>query len=310
MAHESVQRSHYSPQLRQRIRDFVSGVSTEITPHDAGLIPDLAQVLVPETTVYVAHTPKASLDDVVRVSMEVQSNGLSASPHIVARRLASEHALREALARLRAAGIAQVLVVAGDVEKPVGPFSSSLDVIDSGALSDAKLRSVGFAGHPEGHRVINTARLLESLGRKQDFARQTGIAVHIATQFGFNAAAVCEWVRDLSAQGVYLPVHVGIAGPTPPHKLLRFAMQCGVGASLQAALRNPGSIGRAFATPTTPEEMIAGLVGLGAGSALSQIVKPHLFTFGGALAGARWLRALQAGAFELLDDGSLRLLTH
>ena len=293
---------------RKRIMEFSSGASTEITTHDAHLIPDLAKTLRPGTTVYVAHTPKAKLEDVVRVSIELQLRGLSASPHIVARRLVSERMLREAIGTLRKAGIDQILVVAGDVDIPAGPFASSLDVIDSGALCDAQLRSVAFAGHPEGHHAMDAGQLMDALRRKQDFALRTGIDVHVTTQFGFNAETVYRWVRELSVQGVNLPVHVGIAGPTSTHKLLKFALKCGVGASLQAALRNPGSIGNMVAM-TTPEAMIMELVGLGAGSELAQIVKPHFFTFGGALACAKWFRSVADGAFELLRDGTLRL-TH
>ena len=294
---------------RSRIMDFVSRASTEITTHDAQLIPDLAEALLPGTTVYVAQTPKASLDDVVRVSIEIQSSGLSASPHIVARRLVSEGVLREALGRLRTAGIEQVLVIAGDIDTPAGPFASSLDVIESGALVDAQLRTVAFAGHPEGHRAMDAQQLTGTLRRKQEFALRTGIDTHLTTQFGFDAEAICRWVRQLHANGVNLPVHVGIAGPTSPHKLLRFALKCGVGASLQAVLRNPGSIGGMAGAATTPEAMIAQLARLGVGSDLSQIVQPHFFTFGGALASARWVRAVADGAFEFLRDGSLRLTT-
>ena len=294
---------------RKRIMEFASRASTEITTHDAHLIPDLAKALRPGTTVYVAHTPKAQLEDVVRVSIELQSSGLSASPHIVARRLDSEHALREAVGTLRQAGIDQILVIAGDVDTPTGPFTSSLDVIDSGALCDAQLRAVAFAGHPEGHHAMDAGQLLDALRRKQDFALRTGIDVHITTQFGFNAETVYRWVRELSVQGVNLPVHVGIAGPTSAHKLLKFALKCGVGASLQAALRNPASIGKMVAMATTPEAMIMELARLGAGSELAQIVQPHFFTFGGALASAKWFRAVADGAFELLRDGTLRL-TH
>ena len=289
---------------RKRIMEFSSRASTEITTHDAHLIPDLAAALLPGTTVYVAHTPKAKLEDVLRVSIEVQSSGLSACPHIVARRLDSERMLREAVGTLREAGIDQILVVAGDVETPAGPFASSLDVIDSGALCDAQLRAVAFAGHPEGHHAMDAGQLLDALRRKQDFAVRTGIDVRVTTQFGFNAETVYRWMRELSAQGVNLPVHVGVAGPTPTHKLLKFALKCGVGASLQAALRNPGSIGNMVATATTPEAMIMELVRLGAGSEHAQIVKPHFFTFGGALACARWFRAVADGAFELPHDGT------
>ena len=65
-----------------------------------------------------------------------------------------------------------------------------------------------------------------------------GIGMHLVTQFGFDAAAICKWGRELSPQGVRLPVHIGMAGPAPITKLVKYAMACGVGASLRAALRS------------------------------------------------------------------------
>jgi len=38
--------------------------------------------------------------------------------------------------------------------------------------------------------------------------------------------------------GIRLPIHVGIAGPTSLSKLIRFAMLCGIGASLRTVIRN------------------------------------------------------------------------
>lgn len=295
------------PDFRQRLVEFVSDASTEITPHDESLVPALAAALPPGATVYVAHTPKATLYDVVRVSADLQARGLSASPHIVARRLESEEVLRSALSTLRASGIDQILLIAGDRDTPAGPFASTLDVIDSGALSEAGLPRVAFAGHPEGHPAVDAPTLWEALRRKQEFARRAGIAVHIVTQFGFDAAAIFAWVKEMSAAGVHLPVHVGLAGPTSLTKLLRFAVQCGVRTSLQTALKSPGSISSMVGMKTTPGEMAPALVRLGAGGKMSRIVKPHIFTFGGALAGAKWIRTVGEGAFDLLKDGSIEI---
>jgi methylenetetrahydrofolate reductase (NADPH) len=60
--------------------------------------------------------------------------------------------------------------------------------------------------------------------------------MHLVTQFGFDASAICRRGRELRQQGIRLPVHVGMAGPAPLTKLVKYAMACGVGASL----RDPG----------------------------------------------------------------------
>src|SRR5581483_6579177 len=103
-----------STDLKTRIVKFARDSSTEISPHDEAILPELAGTLPPHTTVYVAHTPKATLADVVRTAVKTAAVGLRPSPHIVARRIESEQSLRAALRELKAAGVEQVLLVAGD----------------------------------------------------------------------------------------------------------------------------------------------------------------------------------------------------
>jgi len=282
--------------------DFVRQASTEISTHDEDLLPALANKLPPGMAVYVAHTPKATLDDVVRVALKVQGLGFRASPHIVARRLQSEHALKSALTELTEAGVDQVLLVAGDLERPVR-FSSTLEVIDTGLLESSGIRRVGVAGHPEGHKSIGPTTLLAALRHKQEFAARSGLKLHIVTQFGFNPEAVCAWDRHLTAEGICLPVHVGIAGPTPLPKLIKFAMHCGVGASMQSLMKNMSAMANLARLATTPDEMLLGLIRGRAEYDGSRLVQPHFYAFGGTMATATWLRAVADGSFTVQPDG-------
>ncbi len=286
-------------ELKRRIIDFARDTSTEISPHDEGLVPELAQILPPGTTVYVAHTPKASVDDVVRVASSVRATGLNASPHIVARRIDSERTLREALRRLREAGVEQVLLVAGDRNPPAGEFTSTLEILATGALAEHGFRTIGVAGHPEGHPAVGPETLWSALATKQEFAERTGTKVHIVTQFSFNPAAVCTWDRQLTEHGIKLPVHIGIAGPTPLPKLIKFAVQCGIGASLGALSKGMGLVGRVAGLATSPDEMLIELVRRCARPGTSHIVHPHFYAFGGIAATARWLRGVVNGEFQL-----------
>ena len=104
-------------------------------------------------------------------------------------------------------------LVAGDLTPPAGEYSSTLDVIDSGVLDRAGLKAVGVAGHPEGNPNIPADVAWEALRRKQAWGERTGIALHVATQFGFDTAALAAFDAGLTARGITLPVHVGVAGP-------------------------------------------------------------------------------------------------
>jgi methylenetetrahydrofolate reductase (NADPH) len=286
--------------LKRSIVDFARRASAEITPFDEDLVPKLAARLLPRTTVYVAHTPRAALEDVVRVATLVESAGLRASPHIVARRIESARSLREACAQLADAGVAQALVVAGDDEQPNGPYASTMELLESGTLIEAGIRRIGIAGHPEGHPRIGQVALWGSLAQKQSFARNSAVSMHIVTQFAFDPAAVCLWDRHLPEHGIELPVYVGMAGPAPLQKLIKYAMQCGVGASLRGLMRNMTALRNVTGLATSPDEMMTGIVTHRAPG--SRIVGPHLYSLGGALATAGWLRAVVDGEFTMDPD--------
>lgn len=287
--------------LRQRLARFVQHVSTEITSHDDDVVPSLAATLPPGTTVYVAHTPKSSLDDVVRVALEVQAAGLRASPHLVARRIASAAELDRAASSLRGAGVEQVLVIAGDSAQPAGPYACSLQLLESGVLTQARIRRVAVAGHPEGHPAVGEADLWSALRAKQAWAERAGVSMHIVTQFGFDPEAICTWAGSLESRGIRLQVHAGMAGPTPLPRLIRYAMACGVGASVRGAMRNFKAMSGLAGLATSAEDMLVGLASGRETVASARIVQPHVFAFGGSVATARWLRALLDGSYELRD---------
>jgi methylenetetrahydrofolate reductase (NADPH) len=295
------------PELKPRIVEFMLRASTEVTVKDERLLPELADILPPGAAVYVAHTPKVAFDEVMRVAVKVQRLGLRASPHLVARLLPGEAALREGLEALKGGGVEQALLVAGDRAVPLGPYASTLDVIASDVLARSGLRHLGVAGHPEGHPYLTTEQLWHALRLKQQFGQRTGIAMHVVTQFGFNPGGVHNWAAQSESHGIALPVHCGIAGPTPLTALLRYAMQCGVGASMQSAARTFTYVGRVARQARTVEHIVPALVALGAGSEESCIVQPHFFAFGGALATARWMQRVGSGAFEVRSDGDLVL---
>ena len=292
-----------SAELKHAILGFARGASIEISTHDEDLLPALAERLLPGTTVYVAHTPKASLEDVVRLAGKVEAAGFRASPHIVARRLASARALQTALRGLHERGVRQVLLVAGDLKEPAGEFSSTLEVLKTDLLQQEGIERVGFGAHPEGHKVITPAALWLALKEKQAFADRTGAKVHLVTQFGFNPEAVFAWYKRLTEHGISLPVHVGIAGPTPLPKLIKFAMQCGVGNSLNSLMKNMSAMSNLARSATSPDEMLVGLVRGRVLHDAGRIVQPHLFCFGGTIPTAHWLRSVIDGTFDLPAEG-------
>ena len=251
------------------IADFAGRASLEITSADGALPATLAGRLPAGTALYVAHTPNAKLADVAEVACAAERAGFRGCPHLVARRIPSRAELDAALARLRAGGVSRALLVAGDLTPPAGEYASTLDILDSGALDDAGLAAIGVAGHPEGNPNIPPDVAWDALSRKQAWAARTGIAVHVTTQFGFDAGALAAFDSGLASRGISLPVHVGVAGPASLKSLAKFAVMCGIGASLTAILSNPMALGSLKSLVKTIDEVFPAVVGR-AGAASQQ----------------------------------------
>jgi methylenetetrahydrofolate reductase (NADPH) len=287
-------------EVKERIVSFMCGASTEITPSEEGRLAELKTILPAGTTVYVAHTPNAGFAQVIQTALAVQRAGFIATPHIAVRRVPNTQVLRAALGELRAGGVGNILLIAGDAPRATGEFSSTLDVLASGILEEARMTRIGIAGHPEGHKAVDAAVLWDALEAKQVFAARAKISMHIVTQFGLDGGAFARWERELAHRRIHLPVRVGIAGPAPPAKLVHFAIQCGIGASARALMRNLSTAALSPDLAVRPDQHLLTLL---RSPVAAQIVAPHFFAFGGVLATARWMRKMMAGAFDIDTSG-------
>jgi methylenetetrahydrofolate reductase (NADPH) len=291
--------------LKGRIVSFMRGASTEISPSEENRLPEVAEALPAGASVYVAHTPNASFDQVIRAALAVRRAGLTATPHIAVRRVPRARALQAALGELRAAGVEQILLIAGDAPQPMGEFSDTLQVLESQLLETAGITRIGVAGHPQGHSAVAVGSLWKALAAKQAIADRGSLQMHIVTQFGLDGGAATRWQSELARRRIHLPVRVGIAGPAPIARLMHFAIQCGIGASARALARNLGAAKHAGDLAISPDQHLSALLDT---PAAAQIVAPHFFAFGGAAETARWMQKVAAGAFEVdAKNGRFRM---
>ncbi len=292
--------------LTGRILSFMRGASTEITPAEENRLPELKSVLPAGTIIYVAHTPKTTFAQVIQAALAVQRAGFLAAPHIAVRRVADSRTLRSGLTQLRAGGVEEILLIAGDAPRPVGEFSGTLDVLESQVVEASGIARVGVAGHPEGHNAVDPESLWKALVAKQAYALRAGLRMHIVTQFGLNGGAIAAWQHELVERRILLPVRVGIAGPASAATLLHFAVQCGIGASTRALMGNIGAAARRLRPAMTPDQHLLALL---AAPPSPQLLAPHFFAFGGALRTAHWMRKVAAGAFDI-DEKAVRFKIH
>ena len=288
--------------IKERVVTFMRGASIEITPAEEKHVPALREYLPAGSAVYISHVPNSSLAQVIRTTIAVQAAGFQATPHLVARRINYPATLRSTLAELFSHGVEQALLVAGDTEHAVGEYESTLDVFASGLLEKSGIKKIGVAGYPEGQRGIGLALLSAALKAKQAFADRTGLPLFIVTQFGFNGNALKGWERELARLDVRLPILAGIAGPAPLSKLIKFAMRCGIGASLRVVMHNLSGVNDIAELATTPEQHVMRLMQL---PSSTRVLAPHFFCFGGVLETARWINQITLGHFSI-DQSELR----
>ena len=269
--------------------ELVSGGSLEMGAHRPQDAREIAALLPAGTPVYVNHLPRHRLLDTLPTLIAVRAAGLEPVPHIAARRIKDQAELKAFLARaVGDAGVQKALILGGDEPEAVGPYADGASLIREGLLAASGLREIGLPGYPEGHPQIPRDVLEHAFAEKLSLAAAQGLGSYVVTQFSFAPARVIEYCASLARTAPSVPVYVGLAGPTNPVALLRFAQRCGVSASLRA-LRTQGMDAVRLVTHTDPADQLTALVHYCAVHDDCNVVGVHLFTFGGVTASAAWM---------------------
>lgn len=274
------------------VEAFLKGYSIEVMPRTAAKVEDFQALLPAETRVYVAHIEGTPIDEMVATAKRLAADGFQVMPHFPARIIADEATLADWIARYQGeAGVDQALLLAGGVANPVGAFDSSMQLLQTGLFEKAGFKRLHVAGHPEGNKDIDpkggTDNVMAALRWKQDYAAQTSAEMAIVTQFAFEAGPIIEWVDGLRADGITLPVHIGIAGPAKLQTLIKFAIACGVGPSLKVLQKRARDVSKLL-LPFEPEDVIGQLARHKAANPDFGITHVHFFPLGGIKTNATW----------------------
>jgi methylenetetrahydrofolate reductase (NADPH) len=262
---------------------FLQGFSIEVMPRTAAKIESFAEILPAGTRVYIAHIEGTAVEDMVATARRIADEGFPVMPHFPARGIRGRAELADWIARYRGeAGVDQALLLGGGYARPVGDYDSSMQLMESGLFDG--FRRLHVAGHPEGNRDIDPnggdRAVMEALRWKQAFSERTDAQMAIATQFCFEAEPVIAWAERLRAEGVHLPIHIGVAGPAKLQTMIKFAMACGVGPSLRVLQRRAADVTK-LVLPFTPTEFLADLAAHKAAYPDFAIEQAHFFPLGG-----------------------------
>lgn len=200
-----------------------------------------------DTEVSVTASPAKTLEDTWSLSRELCQLGMKPVPHLAARMIKSRDQLRSLIEQLPDIGASEIFLVGGDAPDPFGPFTDSIQALETILELDHGLTHIGVTAYPDGHSFIDSQVLSESLHKKEALLTLSGIEGHAATQMCFDPKTIRSWLTDERSRGFGLPVHLGIPGAVERAKLLSVGARLGVGASLRFLKKNRATLTRMFA---------------------------------------------------------------
>ncbi|MFF4212014.1 5,10-methylenetetrahydrofolate reductase [Streptomyces sp. NPDC001796] len=269
----------------EALRALLGRVRYEVLPAKATEEKVLAHV-PRDVVVTVTASPVKGLEPTLALTERLTAHGFRVVPHVPARLLRDDTHLKDVAERLRAAGVDDVFVPAGDADPPAGPYDGALPVLRRLSELGRPFAKMGITGYPESHPLIHDDITVQAMWDKRAHA------TYIVSNLCFDPRVLGGWIARIRRRDVTLPLYVGVAGPVQRARLLSMATKIGVGESTRFLTRHPswflrfatpggyapeGLLTRAAETLTAPSAGVAGL---------------HLFTFNQIAETERWRRAL------------------
>jgi methylenetetrahydrofolate reductase (NADH) len=219
---------------RAALKALVADAKYELIPLSTAM--EHAAALPPASQVTVTASPSHGIEATFDLAEAVAAQGHDVTPHISAHMLRDRSHLAELLDRSRAAGLRRVFVVGGDA-RDRGEIHDGVMLLRAMVELGHPFEEVGVPCYPEGHPDIPDERLLEALREKQRLANA------MTSQMSFNPGAVAAWLVRMRAEGITLPLHLGVPGVADLTKLMRVAARIGVSDSARYLKKNKQLIG-------------------------------------------------------------------
>jgi methylenetetrahydrofolate reductase (NADPH) len=273
-------RSKVSASGREALARVLASPTFELVPLKDAM--DQAAHLSAGATVSVTASPAKGLEATVALCEQLQAAGFRAVPHLAARMVRDRSHLCDLVAWVEGAGVRRAFVVGGDEKEP-GAYPDGLALLREMAEIGHPFEEVGIPGYPEGHAFIPDGALQDALRAKAPFA------TYMTTQICFDPAAIDSWIRARRAEGVSLPVNIGIPGVAEPHKLLAIAARIGVADTHRFLSKNVRFVARLLRSGGfyKPDGLLDGL-GPTVADPGANVVDLHLYTFNAVDATERW----------------------
>jgi methylenetetrahydrofolate reductase (NADPH) len=233
-------------------------------------------------TVSVTASPGKGIEATVDLAIELEAAGLSTIPHLSARMIRDRAHLTELLARLADAGIDRAFVVGGDADEP-GEFLDGLALLRAMADLGRLPKELGCPCYPQGHPDIPDAALAQALRDKAELVQ------YMTTQLCFDPKAISTFISARRAEGITLPVKIGIPGVAEIPKLLSISARIGVKDASKFVLKNARFVGELLRSGGIykPSKLVRDLAPLIAEPA-ADVLGFHVYTFNNVPATLDW----------------------
>ena len=267
------------------LKSFLNEFSIEVTPRAVAKIENLSDLIPSGTLIYIAHIEGTPIDEMVKTARKINDQGYTTMPHFPARIIKDKNTLKDWISKYQnEANVYNALLLGGGVNKPYGEYDSSIQLIESELFDLAGFKKLYIAGHPEGNKDIDpdgsTKNVDEALSWKNKFKDRTDADMAITTQFCFDSKTVINWANDIKDKGIDIPVHIGIAGPAKLQTLLKYSLECGVGASIKILQKRAMDL-KKLLLPYRPTSILTELAEYKLDNPNFNIEKVHFFPLGG-----------------------------
>lgn len=287
---------------KEYIQTFMQDFTLETTPGSAKKIADYCEHVAPGSVIYITFLPGSDFADTVSLAKRLRDEGFEPVPHIAARSVPSKAFLETAIKQCaEEAGVNRVLAIAGAVDKPLGEFESSIQMLQTGLFDKYGIKQIGVAGHPEGSPDIADAKIIEALQLKNEFANSTDASLYLVTQFCFESEPIIAWDKALQAAGNKLPIHIGVPGLASLKSLIGHSKACGIGASMKFLTKQARNVAKLMVV-NAPDKLVTDLATYKALDPSCGISNVHMYPLGSLSKTAKWSYAVKAGNFTMHKD--------
>ena len=274
-------------------KNFLEGYPIEVTPNAAAKIETFAEVPPANTRVYISHIEGTPFKEMLKTAKKITDEGFIPMPHFPARIIDSKKTLESWLGQYSdEANVQEALLIAGGANNPAGEFDSSIQLIETELFDKFNFKRMHIAGHPEGNKDIDrdntNNNVNKALSWKNEYAKRTNAQMAVATQFCFDSQVIIQWAKSLIDMNVDLPVHIGIAGPAKLQTLIRYSIECGVGASMKVLQKRAKDLTKLL-LPYEPTSVINELAEHKLKNQNFNIEQVHFFPLGGIKTTANWI---------------------